>query len=323
MTKVKYKFNKHSLTFDKVQTTLKTRLLRFLGAFSTSLVFSTVILIIAFNFFESPKEKMLQREIDQYQLQYKIMNDRIEQFSKVLEDMEERDDNIYRIIFESEPIPNAAREGAYGGVNKYTRLEGYDNSELVIVTSKKLDNIASRLYVQSKSFDDVFRMVRSKEQMLASIPAIQPVKITDMRRIGSYFGYRTDPFYKIRKFHTGIDFSAPTGTKIFATGDGVVIKASRSSGGYGNEIVIDHGFSYRTVYAHLSKFKVRVGQKVKRGAVIATVGNTGKSTAPHLHYEVLKNGVAVNPIYFFFNDLTPGEFEQMLELSARPSQTMD
>ena len=323
MTKVKYKFNKHSLTFDKVHVTLKSRLLKLFYTLSSGMVFAAFVLLIAYNFFDSPKDKVLKREIEQYKFEYRKLNDRFDKLSLVLKDIEDRDDNIYRMIFEAEPIPASVREAGYGGVNRYSSMEGYDNTKLITETARKLDNITSRLYVQSKSFDEVYNMVKNKSAWLVSIPAIQPVRNSDLKRIGSYFGYRTDPFYKVRKFHEGVDFTARTGTPVFATGDGTVIEADHNAGGFGNEVVIDHKYSYRTRYAHLSQILVRAGQKVKRGTIIGRVGNTGKSTSPHLHYEVLKNGIAINPIYFFFNDLTPAEYQAMLDLSARPSQSMD
>jgi len=323
MSKVKYRFNKHSLTFDKVQTTLKKRLLVFLSHISTGVVFAAIILVLVYNFVDSPKEKSQKRELAQLQLQYDILNDQLDKFTTVLVDLQERDDNIYRVIFESEPIPSSIREAGIGGIDRYEKLKGYSNSEIIIETYKKMDKIKGQLYVQSKSLDEVFSMAKNKEDMLASIPAIQPVSNKDLTRIGSYFGIRMDPFYKVKKFHEGVDFTAPVGTEIYAAGNGVVTKAGRNFGGYGNQVVIDHGYSYSTLYAHMSKILVRPGEKVKRGQVIGLVGNTGKSTAPHLHYEVRKNDRAVNPIYFFYNDINPEQFELMLELSARPSQSLD
>ncbi|TSA25551.1 MAG: M23 family metallopeptidase, partial [Bacteroidetes bacterium] len=306
-----------------VQNTLKKRLLVFLSHISTGVVFTAVILLVVYNFVDSPKEKAQKREIAELQLQYEIMNDQLGKFTTVLKDLQERDDNIYRVIFESEPIPSSIREAGIGGIDRYEKLKGYTNSEIMIETQKKMDKIMGQLYVQSKSLDEVFTMAKNKENMLASIPAIQPVSNKDLTRIGSYFGTRMDPFYKVKKFHEGVDFTAPIGTEIYASGDGLIVKAGRNFGGYGNQVVIDHGYSYSTVYAHLSKILVQEGQRVKRGQVIGYVGNTGKSTAPHLHYEVRKNAIAVNPIYFFYNDITPDQFELMLELSARPSQSMD
>lgn len=323
MSKVKYRFNKKSLTFDRVHTTFRKRLLYFFTHISTGLVFSAVVLLIAYNLIDSPKEKSQKREIAQLTLQYQILNDQLDRVTAILKDLQDRDDNIYRVMFEAEPIPGPVRQAGIGGIDRYEKLKGFSNSEIMTETSQKMDKILGQLYVQSKSFDEVFDMAKNKEKMLASIPAIQPVNNKDLRRVGSHFGTRLDPFYKVKKFHEGIDFTASVGTEIYATGNGTVIEAGRNQGGYGNEIVIDHGYTYKTVYAHLSRIFVRPGQKVFRGQVIGYVGNTGKSTSPHLHYEVRKNGIAVNPIYFFFNDLTPEQFEQMLAKSAEPSQTMD
>jgi len=323
MSKIKYKFNKKSLQFEVVKHSFKSRLLKVLSYFSTGAVFSVVVIFFAYTFLDSPKEKILKREIAQYQLQFQMINERISQYDAVLTDLADRDDNIYRVIFEAEPVPNAIRKAGFGGTDRYSKLEGYENSEIVINTVKKLDKVHSQLVVQSKSFDEVFNLAKRKTEMLACIPAIQPVSNKNLKRLSSYFGYRTDPVYKVRKFHEGIDFSAPTGTPIYATGDGVVKEASQSYAGYGNTLIIDHGYGYQTMYAHIQKFKVKQGEKVKRGQLIATIGNTGKSTAPHLHYEIWKNGNKINPIYFLFNDLTPEEYQTVLDLSSRQSQSMD
>jgi len=323
MAKIRYQFNTKSLKIEKVQVTIKERLKRLAGSMAFGLVFGVVVIVLAYNFMSSPREKVLQNELEQYKLQYKIMNDRLDKVQKVLADVQDRDDNIYRVIFEAEPIPSEVRKAGFGGVDRYEHLEGLANSAIVVNTAKRLDQITSQLVVQSKSYDDVFKLAKNKEKLIASIPAIQPVDFHDLRRIGSLYGYRTDPFYKVVKFHEGIDFTAAVGTPIYATGDGVITEAEYNSGGYGNKIIINHGYSYETVYAHLSKIKVKVGQKVKRGEVIGLMGNTGKSTAPHLHYEVHKAGTPMNPIYFFFNDITPSEYAAMLELSSKPSQTLD
>jgi len=324
MSKVKYKFNKKSLTFDRVQTTFRKKLWYFFTHLSTGVVFAAVVMVLAFNFIDSPKEKSQKREIDQLKFQYRILNDQLDRTNKIISDLQDRDDNIYRVIFEAEPIPGSIREAGIGGVDRYERLKGYKNSDLIIETEKKMDKILGKLYVQSKSFDEVFDLAKNKERMLVSIPAIQPISNKDLRRIGSYFGMRVDPFYKVRKFHEGMDFSAPIGTEVYATGNGTIEMAAHDDGGgYGNEIVIDHGYSYKTVYAHLSRIFVKPGQKILRGQIIGYVGNTGKSTSPHLHYEVRKNGIAINPIYFFYNDLSADQYQMMLDLSSRPSQTMD
>ena len=323
MAKVRYHFNTNSLKIEKVKVTFRQKFLRFLSVVITSIVFASLVLLLAYNFLDSPKERMMQREIDQYKLQFTILNDRLEKVQAVVSDLRERDDNIYRVILESEPIPSTVREAGYGGTDRYARLEGYKNTDIIRNTTRKLDLITSQLYVQSKSFDEVFSLAKRKEELVASIPAIQPVANKDLRRIGSYFGYRTDPFYKVTKFHEGIDFTAPVGTEIYTTGDGVVKTIEYSRRGYGNMIIISHGFGYETVYAHLSKVNIKPGQKVKRGQVIGFVGNTGKSTAPHLHYEVRKNGNPIDPINFFFNDITPAEYALMIDQSERPSQTLD
>lgn len=323
MAKIKYQFNTKSLKIEKVQVTMRERFKILLSSMAFGLVFGAVVIVLAYNFLSSPREKVLQNELEQYKLQYKIMNDRMDKIQKVLADVQDRDDNIYRVIFEAEPIPSEVRKAGFGGADRYGQLEGLANSKIVVNTAKRLDEITSQLVVQSKSYDQVFKLAKNKEKLIASIPAIQPVDFHDLRRIGSLFGYRTDPFYKVTKFHEGIDFTAAVGTPIYATGDGVVSEAEYNSGGYGNKIVINHGFSYETVYAHLSKIKVRVGQRIKRGEIIGLMGNTGKSTAPHLHYEVHKAGVPMNPIYFFFNDITPAEYQAMIELSSKPSQTLD
>lgn len=323
MPKTHYRYNPKSLRYEEVKVTLKSRVLRALSFLATAAVFSAVVIFLAYTFFDSPKERMQQREIEQLKLQYEIFNDRLAGYLDVMDDLEEKDDNIYRVIFEAEPVPVSKRKGGFGGADRYAKLDGYQNSDIIIETAKKLDRISSSIYVQLESFDEVFKMAKNKSGMLASIPAIQPVRNLDLRRLSSYYGYRIDPFYKVNKFHPGVDFSAPTGTEVFATGDGLVKRIKKSRRGYGNEIIVDHGFGYTTRYGHLDEFKVRRGEKVKRGQVIGTVGNSGKSTAPHLHYEVIKNNRTVNPIYYFFNDLTPEEFEKMLELSTIPTQTMD
>lgn len=323
MAKQKYVYNPSTLSFEKFKLSWQKRLGRtFLYILSTA-VMAIVFVVIIFQFFGSPKERMQEQELAYLKLQYEILNDKMNDMNTLLADMQGRDDDIYRVIFEAEPISSAKRKAGYGGVDRYDNLYGYKNSDMVISLSKKLDIIASQLYVQSKSYDELLDMAKNKADMLSSIPAIQPVRGTDIYRISSFFGVRTDPVYKVSKMHDGLDYSAPVGTGIYATGDGKVILTEVRPGGYGNNLIIDHGYGYKTRYAHVKEFKVKKGDKVKRGQLIATVGNTGKSTGPHLHYEVLKDGKHVNPIHFFFNDITPQEYEQILELSMKPSQTMD
>ncbi|MFZ4462453.1 MAG: M23 family metallopeptidase [Bacteroidales bacterium] len=319
----KYIFNPITLTYEKFRLGWKQRLVTFVYFLATTGVFATAFVFIWYNFFGSPRERVQKRELEYMKLQYEMMTDRLNGLEKLLSDMQDRDDNIYRVIFEANPIPSSVRKAGYGGADRYEKMDGYANSDIIIETAKRLDRIASQLYVQSKSYDEVFDLAKNKSEMLSSIPAIQPVKIKDMRRISSYFGVRLDPYYKVKKFHEGVDFSVPSGTSVFAVGNGKVIEADVSAWGYGKRLTIDHGFGYRTTYSHLSQFKVKVGDIVKRGQLVAASGNTGKSTAPHVHFEVHKNGAPVNPIHFFFNDLSPEEYEQIIKLSSEPSQTMD
>lgn len=323
MARKEYIYNPQTLDYEEYKPSKRKLIGRFvLFIFTAGLLGIGVVTLIQ-NIVGSPKERMLTREVEFMKLQYDILNDKIENIDDHLVEMQDRDDNIYRMIFEAEPIPTSIRQAGYGGSNRYEALNGYENSAIIKETAKKIDMIESQMNVQSKSFDDVYDMAKNKAQMLSCIPAIMPVKDVDIYRISSHFGYRTDPFYKIQKMHNGIDFSAPVGTHIYCTGDGIVEKVVKGNSGYGNNIVIDHGYGYKTRYAHLSKTLVTVGQKVKRGELIAEVGNSGKSTAPHLHYEVIKSNKALNPVNFFFNDLTPEEYDKILELSEKPSMTMD
>ena len=323
MASKKYIFNPQTLEYEEYKTSGKKKFWNIvLYLLSTSATAFIMVILIQI-FFGSPRERMQSREIEYLKLQYDIMNDKIDNLDLLLTELEDRDDNIYRVIFEAEPIPSSVRKAGYGGSNRYVALDGYVNSDLVVSTAKRIDILSSQLYVQSKSFDEIFKMAKNKSEMLSCIPAIMPVKGTDIYRISSHYGHRTDPFYKVTKFHGGIDFSGPVGTGIYATGDGVVSMVEQNKRGYGNNIIIDHGYGYKTRYAHLHSFSVKKGDKVQRGQEIGKMGNTGKSTAPHLHYEVIKNKKTVNPIHFFFNDITPEEYDKILELSQHPSQTMD
>jgi murein DD-endopeptidase MepM/ murein hydrolase activator NlpD len=323
MPKPNFFFNHHTLSFERVERSIRKQLSKGFVFFMVLIAYSVAVLFVGFSYFDSPKEKGLKRELSEMRFQYDVLNDRLDKVVHVMEDIQDRDDNIYRVIFEAEPIPGSMRKAGFGGANRYAKLDGFNNSDILIETTQKLDQITSQMVVQSKSFDEVYKMAINKTTFLASIPAIQPIKNQDLKRLSSYFGYRIDPFYKVTKFHEGVDFSAPVGTEIYATGDGIVKGIQEAKREYGNHIAIDHGFGFVTFYAHLSKILVRNGQKITRGQVIGYVGNTGKSTSPHLHYEVRKNGRVIDPINYFFNDLTPLEYERILELSSRPSQTMD
>jgi murein DD-endopeptidase MepM/ murein hydrolase activator NlpD len=245
------------------------------------------------------------------------------QIDLVLDDIQHRDDNIYRVIFEADPIPSSIRKAGFGGVNRYKDIRNFSNAELVIEAAKKADKLSKQLYIQSKSFDEVIDLAKNKADMLASIPAIQPIANKDLGRVASGYGYRIHPIYKTRKLHTGMDFTAPQGTPIYATGDGKIAKVRRSRRGYGNHVIVDHGYGYQTLYAHMTKYIVYRGQKVKRGEIIGYVGSTGTSVAPHLHYEVIKNKRKINPVNYYYNDLSPEEYEKMLEISSQNNQSFD
>ncbi|NOQ24861.1 MAG: peptidoglycan DD-metalloendopeptidase family protein [Bacteroidales bacterium] len=323
MAKPKYKFDRNTLRYNKIVLSGKQKFYRFLTYLSATLIIAIIYNIVFALFFDTPKEKGLNRENDQLTEQYIILTKRFNLVEKTLEDLQKRDDNIYRVIFEAEPIPPSVRSAGFGGTNRYIYLQGFKNSDLVIETAQRLDKISKQLYVQSKSYDEVIEMAENKEKMVASVPAVMPISNKDLRRTASGWGWRIHPIYKIRKFHYGMDFTAQTGTEIYATGDGVVELIDNSLRGYGKRIVINHGFGYKTLYGHLNAFNVKKGQKVKRGEVIGFVGSTGTSTAPHLHYEVFKNNAKVNPVHYYFNDLTAEEFDKMIFISSNSGQSFD
>lgn len=324
MSKVKYYYDSETLSYRKIEPkkgkSFALAILFVLGIIAMSFVLALIYLNIPN--LETPKEKAYKREIENMKFQYEILNKRMEDVVDVLKNVEERDNNIYRVYFEANPISEEQRKSGFGGINRYKNLEGYENSEIIAETTKNLDRLSKRIVIQSKSLDEIATLAKNKEAFLASIPAIQPVKNDDLKRMASGFGIRMHPMLKYRKMHNGMDFSAPTSTEVFATGNAVVKKAQRSSG-FGNLIILDHGFGYETYYAHLNEFKIRPGQKVKRGEIIGLVGNSGLSTAPHLHYEVHKNGKVVNPINFYHGDLTAEEYDIMLNQSALENQSLD
>ncbi len=324
LAKVRYQYNESSLSYEKVKVTPWRRLLNFLWFMTASFFFGGLI-YIGFNvIYDSPKEKQLIAEKEELLLQYELLNNKLDQTSIILADLENRDDNIYRTIFEAEPIPDNLRKAGIGGINRYKNLEKFKGeADIVISTTKKLDRLSKQLYIQSKSFDEIYKLAKQKKELLASIPAIQPVSNKDLTRMASGYGMRIDPHYKTPAFHEGMDFTAPTGTPIYATGDGVIARADNRSRGYGNHVRIDHGFGYLTLYAHMSEIAAKPGQKVSRGEIIGYVGNTGKSSGPHLHYEVHKNNRPINPINFYFSDLSPEEYDLMIKLSSQENQSFD
>ncbi len=321
--KVKYFYNTHTLSYEKVKHSWGMTILKVFGFLCAAAVFSTIIMYFAYTYFDSPKEKILKRQLAQTNVQYNALINRVKSMDRVLGDLQDRDDNIYRVIFEAEPISKDVREAGFGGANLYAKLEGYSNSDIMVGATEVIDRTSRKMYIQSKSYDELKKRIENKSQMLQALPAIQPVSNKNLMRIASGFGYRMDPIYKIMQFHSGLDFTAAIGTPIYATGDGTVALATYDNSGYGMHVVINHGYGYQTLYGHMSRMKVNIGQTVKRGDVIGYVGSTGKSTGPHCHYEVIKNGTKIDPVNFFYNDLSPAEYEKMLQQAAKNNQSFD
>ena len=323
MAKVKYYYDAETLSYRKIKrkkaTTFKYAFVFLLAAALFSLLFN----FISNQYIDSPKERQLARELQNMQLQYELLNKRMDDAIAALENVEERDNAIYRLYFEANPIPEEQRRAGFGGVNRYKKFEGYDNSQLIAESNKRLDILEKAIVVQSKSLDEIAKLAEDKEKFLEAIPAIQPVRNENLTRMASGYGYRTDPFTKVRKFHFGMDFTAPRGTPVYATGNGIVKRADNSSSGYGKHIRIDHGYGYVSLYAHLYKYNVRVNQRVKRGDIIGYVGSTGRSEAPHLHYEVFKDDERINPINFYYGNLSATEFNELLRKASLENQSLD
>ena len=314
MAKIKYRFNPESLKFDKVRTSIWRTIVKVFTFITASVAITVVYYLIFSQFFPTPKERILQREINQMTENYTGLIKNFQRIEDVLANIQQRDSNIYRTIFESEPVPQTFLRAGFGGVNRYEALEGYSNSDLVIETARRSEILLSQLQIQSKMLDDMLEKVNDKSEQLKTRPAIQPIDNRDLTHTAAGFGMKMHPFYRTQKFHEGIDFTAPAGTPVKATGDGEVVETQKL-GPQGIKVVIDHGYGYKTVYAHLETFTVKPKQKVKRGDIIGKVGSTGLSVAPHLHYEVHKNGKPVNPINYFFNELSPAGFARIRDLS--------
>jgi len=325
MSKVKYYYDSETLSYRKIEKKKGRRLGIFLLSLAGMLLSGFLLLLIYINlpYVETPKEKALKRELANTELQFKLLNKKMSQAEAVLGEVADRDNNLYRVYFEANPIPEEQRKAGFGGVNRYKELEGFDNSKLIVSASKRLDILTKQIVVQSKSLDEITKLAEEKEELLAAIPAIQPVNNGDLTRIASGYGYRTDPFTKARKFHYGMDFTSPRGTPIYASGDGVVTRSDNHATGYGNHIRIDHGYGYESLYAHLYKYNIRAGQRVQRGDLIGFVGSTGRSEAPHLHYEIFKDGERINPINFYYGNLTPEEFASILKKAEQENQSLD
>lgn len=323
MKKIKYYYNTNTLRYEKLETPLRVKLLRVFGFLAAALVTAGLISYVAFQFIGSPKEKILQQQNENLKDNYSDIKDRLQSVQQQMQELEKRDNDVYRAIFEATPIPDSARAKEIENKLEIATVEKMKDNQLASSILTTLNNLSSRIAVQQKSYDEVDGLVKNKEQLLLHTPAIQPVSNKDLNRVASGYGYRIDPVYKTTKFHAGLDFSAPQGTPIYATADGKVTTAGNMGNGYGNHVIINHGYGYETLFGHMVRVKARNGQMVKRGEVIGWVGSTGKSTGPHCHYEVHKNGEKINPIYFFFNDLSPEQFDMLLKKAAASNQSLD
>ncbi|MEI8141263.1 MAG: M23 family metallopeptidase [Chitinophagia bacterium] len=323
MKKIKYFFNTHTLRFEKIEVPLKVRLLQTIGFILASIAVGVLFVAILFQYIDSPKEQLLRQQNTAYKESYAVLQERMKQLELQMVELEQRDNEVYRSIFEATPIPDSARVKEMLVKNEIRLIQSLSNTALIENMRNQLNNLSLRMSFQGQSFAEITTMVKNKEKLLRAIPAIQPVSNKNMKRVASGFGYRIDPLYKDYRLHAGLDFSAPTGTPIYATSDGVVQIAGFSTDGYGNKVVINHGFGFQTLYGHMVRVKAKVGQSVKRGEVIGYVGSTGKSTGPHCHYEVIKRGAKVDPVYYFFNDLTPAQFDRLLKEAAANKQSLD
>jgi len=323
MKKIKYFYNTHTLRYEKLVTPFRVKLLRVFAFLATALVTSVIISYFAFQFVGSPAEKILRAQNEQLRDQYRLLDKEVHSIRQQMSELEKRDNDVYRSIFEAQPIPDSARAAEIARQQEVALVEGMGGHQLVESIYKTIQDLHSRMAAQKKSYGELAGLLNNKEKLLASTPAIQPVSNKDLNRIASGFGYRIDPIYKTIKMHAGLDFSAPSGTPIYATADGVVKVSGFSSSGYGNHVVISHGYGYETLYGHMVRVKARRGQRVKRGEIIGYVGSTGKSTGPHCHYEVHKHGNKLDPVYFFYNDLGPQQFDELLKRAAASNQSFD
>jgi len=323
MKKIKYYYNTNTLRYEKLETPLRVTLLRVLGFMSAAVVTALILVSLAYKYFPSANEKRLMQRNEALQDNYYTLNDKVQKLQGQMAELEKRDNNVYRAIFEAAPIPDSARAKAAEQEQEIRLVQGMDQENLYISVATTLNKLSARIINQTKSYTAIDGFIKNKEQLLACTPAIQPVSNKDLNRIASGFGYRIDPVYKTTKFHAGLDFAAPQGTPIYATANGTVEVAGNTGNGYGNHVVINHGYGYETLYGHMYRVKVRSGQRLKRGDLIGYVGSTGKSTGPHCHYEVHKNGAVVDPIYFFYNDLTPEQFDRILKMASSSNQSFD
>lgn len=323
MKKIKYYYNTHTLRYEKLVTPLRVKLLRIFGFLASAIVTSIIISYFAFQFVGSPAEKILKARNEQLADRYQDLSGRVKTIQEQMSELEKRDNEVYRSIFEAKPIPDSARAKALEVQQEIAKVEGLRGYTLISSIYSSIENLNNRIKAQQNSYKELTGLLNNKEKLLAATPAIQPVSNKELNRIASGFGYRIDPIYKTVKLHAGLDFSAPQGTPIYATADGVVETAGNTANGYGNHVVIDHGYGYETLYGHMVRVKARRGERVKRGDLIGYVGSTGKSTGPHCHYEVHKYGQKLDPVYFFYNDLSPQQFDQLLKRAASSNQSLD
>tara|TARA_B100001063_G_scaffold65945_1_gene59924 strand:+ start:817 stop:1794 length:978 start_codon:yes stop_codon:yes gene_type:complete len=325
MSKSKFYYDKKSLSFKEIKTSNRVKIINISTFIFVTFIFGIISLFILIStpYLNTPTELSQDRELKNYEFQLEILNKRLNQLENVLNNLELRDNNIYRVLFEANPIDPDIRKAGFGGINRYSDLEGFKNSNLIIETTKKIDILTKQLVIQSKSLDEIETLAKNKQLMLAAIPSIQPIKNDDLNRIASGYGIRTDPFDKSRKMHSGMDFSAPRNTPVYAASNGIISRADNRAIGYGKHIRINHGFGYLTLYAHLNSYNVVRGQNVKKGDIIGFVGNTGRSKGVHLHYEVHKDGKKVNPVNYFYSNLSPEEFDEILKISSQENQSLD
>ena len=323
MARIKYYYDTETCKYERIRVSKWDILLNSLGIFTLSLILAVALLFISSNYFESPQVSLLKKDNKELTIYYDDMQKDLDQMKSMITALQERDDNIYRVIFEADPIPSTIRQAGVGGTDRYRALreEKLVREDLVIGTFGKIDKLKKQMYIQTKSYDDILQMAKNKTDMLAAIPSIQPIPNKDLKRLASGYGMRMHPILKVIRMHAGCDFSAPQGTPIFATGDGKIIRA-RYFKTSGNMITIDHGYGYMTKYLHMVKFAVKEGQIVKRGDIIGYVGNTGLSKAPHCHYEIWKDKKHINPVNYFYNDVTDEEYDKLLELASRENESL-
>lgn len=320
--KTYYLYNPNTLSYERVYPSARDRFFSVLRHLSTGIAFGVATFFVMMYVIDSPMESQLRKENKLLQTQYEVLSLRLSNALEVLDDIQQRDENLYRAIFQAESIPESVRKSGFGGSNRYEHLMELSNPDLVVSTTQKMDMLRKQLYIQSNSLEELIAMGKNQEEKSKCVPAIQPISNKDLRRTASGYGMRIDPIYRTPRFHSGMDFSAKVGTDIYATGNGVVTFAGWKQG-YGNCLMIDHGYGFETLYGHMSKFKARVGQKVTRGEVIGEVGNTGKSTGPHLHYEVIVRGRHDNPSKYYYMDLSPEEYDRMIQIAENHGQVMD